>query len=139
MNNKIIIGILAAILLTITLGCGSSESIVEKAGSGTNGANSNGASNKTLGDRAIETAVGDEKIGVPECDELMENLARLSHSPDDSYVTKAARQYALNKIRESIKTSIEQNKNDKTQMSKECREYRAQLDKFKAEDTANKQ
>ena len=138
MKNKIITGIISATLLTVSLGCGAADS-VEKAVSGTNVVNSNSASNKTLGDRAIETAVGDQKIGVPECDDLLENLAQISHSPDDNYVTKAARQYALNKIRESIKTSIEENKNDKTQMAKECKDYRAQLNQFKTQEAANKQ
>lgn len=136
MKNKIIIPVILPILLTIALGCSAIDS-TEKPISGTNAVNSNSTANKTLADQAIETAVGSEKIGVPECDDLLENLAAFSHSPDDSYVTKAARQYALNKIRESIKKSIEENKNDKTQMAKECKEYRAQLEKFKTQEAAN--
>ena len=126
------------IVLTIGLGCGISES-VEKAVSGTGETNSNGAGNKTLTDTAIDTAVGNEKIGVQECDDLLEDLAAIVQKPDDNYVSKATRQYVLSKIRENIKKSIEQNKNDKTQMAKECKEYRGQLDKFKNQEEANKQ
>jgi uncharacterized protein YaiI (UPF0178 family) len=48
-------------------------------------------------------------------------------------VTKAAREYALNKIRESFKQSIEEHKGDKAAMAKECRQFKTQLDKFKSE------
>jgi hypothetical protein len=133
MKNKIIVPVVLLILLTIALGCGAFDSVEKPL----NRANSNVAANKTLADQAIETAVGVEKIGVPECDDLLESLAEFSNSPDDSYVTKAARQYALNKIRENIKRSVEENKNDKTQMAKECKEYRAQLEKFKTQEVAN--
>lgn len=139
MKNKIFIPAVLMILLTIALGCGISER-VEKAFNGAGETNSNSAAaNKTLTDTAIDTAVGDEKIGVQECDDLLEDLAAVVQKPDDNYVSKATRQYVLSKIRENIKKSVEQNKNDKTQMAKECREYRGQLDKFKNQEEANKQ
>jgi hypothetical protein len=120
------------------IGCSFSENL-EKTIIGTNDANSNNATNKTLTDRAIETAVGDEKIGVPECDDLLERLADIAQTSDDNYVSKATRQYVLSKIRENIKRSIEENKNDKTAMAKDCKEYGGQLDKFKAQEETNKQ
>ena len=138
MKNKIIIPSVLAILLTIALGCGISER-VEKAIGTANETNSNGASNKTLTDTAIDAAVGSEKIGVQECDDLLEDLASVVQNPEDDYVSKAARQYVLNRIRENIKKSVEQNKNDKTQMAKDCQEFRGQLDKFKNQEAANKQ
>ncbi|HEX8638486.1 MAG TPA: hypothetical protein VF692_10510 [Pyrinomonadaceae bacterium] len=138
MKNKIICPAILAIFLTIGLGCGISER-AEKAISGTNETNSNAPVNKTLTDQAIDTAVGDEKIGVQECDDLLEDLAALVQKPDDNYVSKATRQYFLSKIRENIKKSIEQNKNDKTRMANECKEYHGQLDKFKNQEEANKQ
>lgn len=62
-----------------------------------------------------------------------------SESPDDNYVTKAARGYALKKIRESIKKSIEENKNDTVKMAKECKDAKVELDKFKAEEESKNQ
>lgn len=138
MKNKIIFPIVTAILLTVGLGCGISER-VEQAIGGANEANSNGAVNKTLTDTAIDAAVGSEKIGVQECDDLLEDVAAIVQQPEDNYVSKATRQFVLNKIRENIKRSVEQNKNDKTQMAKDCKEYRGQLDKFKNQEEANKQ
>jgi hypothetical protein len=137
MKNKIITLLVLSILLTIVVGCSFSENL-EKTISGTNEANSSNA-NKSLTDRAIETAVGDEKIGVPECDDLLERFADIAQAPDDNYVSKGTRQYVLSKIRENIKRSIEENKNDKTQMAKDCKEYRGQLDKFKSQEETNKQ
>ncbi|HLM59596.1 MAG TPA: hypothetical protein VK308_02220, partial [Pyrinomonadaceae bacterium] len=57
--------------------------------------------------------------------------------PDDDFVTKAAREYALNKVRESFKRSIEEHKGDKAAMAKECRQFKTQLDKFKTESNTN--
>ena len=138
MKNKITTLFVLFALLTFVLGCSFSENL-EKTIGGTNEANSNSATNKTLTDRAIETTVGGEKIGVSECDDLLESLANIAQAPDDSYVSKATRQYVLSKIRENIKRSVEENKNDKTQMAKDCKEYRGQLDKFKAQEEINKQ
>ena len=137
MKNKIIIPAILAMLLTIGLGCGISER-VEKAIGGTTETNSDSASNKTLTDTAIDSAVGNEKIGVQECDDLLEDLTKIIQKPDDNYVSKATRQYVLSKIRENIKKSIEENKNDKIQMAKECKEYRGQLDKFANQGETNK-
>ena len=138
MKNKIITPVILATLLTIGLGCGISER-VEKAIGGAGETNSNVAANKTLTDTAIDSAVGNEKIGVHECDDLLEDLAAIVQKPDDNYVAKATRQYVLSKIRVNIKKSVEQNKNDKTQMAKDCKEYRGQLDKFKNQEAANNQ
>jgi hypothetical protein len=139
MKYKITIPAMFSLFLMSALGCG----LIERAENNNKAANqtnaNGGAANKTLTDTAIETAVGGEKIGVPECDELLERLAQISESPDDSYVTKAARQFALSKIRENVRRSFEENKNDKTKMAKDCREYRAQLDKYKTQESSDKQ
>lgn len=88
---------------------------------------------KTLPEKAIDTAVGEEKIGVPECDELLDSLADMAKSPEDEgYVTRAARGFALNKIRTSLKQSIEENKNDKVELAQDCKDLKAEIDKYKA-------
>jgi hypothetical protein len=47
------------------------------------------------------------KLAFPECDEIFNFFADQAKSPDDDFVTRAAREYALNKIRERLKQSIE--------------------------------
>lgn len=128
--------IVSAILLVFGLGCGISEK-VQKAVGGSDNTSAN--SNKTLTDKAVDVTVGEEKLGIPECDQLFEELTAQSKSSEDDYVTKAAKQFALNKIRESIKKSIQENKNNPQQMAKDCKEFKAQLDKFKSEEQSNKQ
>ena len=128
MKNKFVFLTSLAILFVSALGCsfynpleGSSNS------SATN-------DNRTLSDKAIDSTVGGEKIGVPECDEVFDFFADQAKSADDDFVTKATREYFFNKIRESFKQSIEENKGDTEKMAKECRKYKDQLDKFKAEE-----
>ena len=131
MKNKFIFSVSLAVLFVSVLGCSFYNPLESSS-------NSSGGDNRTLSDKAIDSTIGEGKIGVPECDEVIDFFADQGKSPDDDFVTKAARGYALNKIRESFKQSIEENKGDTASMAKECREFKTQLDKYKAEEN-NKQ
>ena len=53
----------------------------------------------------------------------------------------ATREYYFNKIRENIRKDLEKNENNpnkKEEMAKNCRDYKKQLDKFKAEEDKKK-
>ncbi len=127
------LGLLALIAVGFVLGCGLVDRI-QKTATGPETANSN----KTLTDKAVDTTVGESKIGVPECDEVMDMLAAEANNPDDGYVTKAVKATFLNRIKDAIKQSVEENKNDKTELAKNCREFKTQLQKYKTEQQANK-
>ena len=135
MKNKF--SSLAAILILVisVLGC----SYYNPLSDSTSNSNVAVVRDKSLSDKTIDAAVGDEKIGVPECDEVVDFFAEQARSQDDNYLTKATRQYVFNKIREQFKQSIEENKGDTAKLAKECKEYKTQLDKYKAEEDANKQ
>ena len=120
MKNTVSTLIIASILLTASLGCG----FVNRGQKDTKDPH-----DKSLTDKGIDIATGNERIGVQECDDLMDSIAEQSRSEDDNYVTKAVKGYVLNKIRESVKKSIEENKNDKVAMAKECKDFRVQLEK----------
>jgi hypothetical protein len=120
MKNTVSTLIIASILLTASLGCG----FVNRGQKDTKDSH-----DKSLTDKGIDIATGNERIGVQECDDLMDSIAEQSRSEDDNYVTKAVKGYVLNKIRESVKKSIEENKNDKVAMAKECKDFRVQLEK----------
>ena len=99
---------------------------------------SSSSSDKTLDDKVVDTAVGDEKIGIPECDDVFDSLANETRSDDEGYIVKAFRAYYVNKIREAIKKSIEENKGNPVKLAKECRDLKTQLDKYKAEEKSKK-
>ncbi|MGC2235828.1 MAG: hypothetical protein WA584_06685 [Pyrinomonadaceae bacterium] len=124
MKNKYLLLTAAAILFISVLGC-----------SYFNQTQSN--SNKTLPDKAVDSTVGEEKIGIAECDEAFDDLTKLANNDEDDMLTKAGKRAALNKIRENLKQSIEKNKKDKTQQAKECREYKTQIDRFKTKESTN--
>jgi len=139
MKNKSIIFAVLLNILIIGLGCGISDG-VKKAVTGTDNANAANADNKAIVDKTADTVFGGEKIGVQECDELYDYVADLiTKGENEDYVTRAARQYFLNRVREQIKASIDENKNDKTQMAKDCKEYRRQIDAFISEQPGNRQ
>lgn len=131
MKNKVNAIFTFFFLLIFALGCSfynASESDSSKSG------NLQTSNDKTLSDKAIDSTIGEEKIGVKECDEVIEYFAKLSESEDENFVTKAARGYALNKIREGFKKSVEENKGDTQKLAKECADFKHQLDKYKSEE-----
>lgn len=145
MKNALTFALATTVLFLSVLGCSWWNPLASKPETNSRPASNqttkeaNTTKDKPLDEQAIDTVVGDEKIGVPECDELIESLVAQSENPDEGYMAKAARQFALNKIRESIKKSIEENKGDKTQMAKDCRDFKDQVDKFKTQEESNKQ
>ncbi|MFN0139028.1 MAG: hypothetical protein ACKVQW_02940 [Pyrinomonadaceae bacterium] len=128
MKNTIFASIALMILLFVGLACSSINPFADKAGQ-TN-------SNKTLTDKAVDTAVGEEKIGIAECDEVIDAITSELNNPDDNFITKAGKAVVLNKIKESIKTSVEENKGNKAEIAKSCGEFKKELDKFKSEQDA---
>ena len=129
MKNKFASLISLAVLFVSILGCSYYNPL--------DGSSNSADDNRTLSDKTIDATIGKEKIGVPECDEIVDFFADQTKSADDDFITKAAREYALNQIRESFKQSMEEHKGDKTAMAKDCREIKTQLDKFKTEDNTN--
>ena len=128
MKNKVSCGMALMALLVVVLGC---SSITDRL-------SESNASNKSLTDQAVDTAVGESTTGVPECDEVMNMLAAEMNNPDDNFVTKAGKGYVLNKIKEGIKQSIEKNKNDTAKTAKECRNFKVELEKYKADQEKSK-
>ena len=117
----------AACLLFAAMGCGIADRIQQEV---TGSDNTN--ANKPLTDRAVDTAVGEQKIGVPECDEVMDMLATYANNPDDNFVVKAGKAMIVNKIRDAIKTSVAENKTDTVELAKDCRQIKTELEKSMA-------
>jgi hypothetical protein len=126
-----------ALILAAVLGCGIAERAKKEMGAG-NAANANANSNKTLTDKAIDTAVGEEKVGIPECDEVIDILAAQANNPDDNFVTKALKATALTRFREQVRKSLENNKSNRTDIAKFCRDFKSNLEKSPSESEANK-
>lgn len=125
MLNKVL---LLLVFASVVLGCGLADRVqkaVTEPESNTSVSNAN--SNKTLTDKAVDTAIGDERIGIPECDEAMDLLVAQADNPDDNFVTKAVKKTALNTFRDQLKRNLEQNKADKKEVAKFCREFRDNL------------
>lgn len=129
--------IVGIILISFVLGCGS----LNPFSSGSEGPSNTSTSpngDRSVTDKAIDTTVGRSKIGVPECDEVMDLIeTELSNSEDD-FVTKAIKATVLNRIKDGIKESVDKSPNDTVELAKTCKEFKIQFDKFKAEES-NKQ
>jgi hypothetical protein len=124
--------------LASVLGCGMRGS-AKKASNIKTTANANtaNANEGSLANKAINAAVGESKLGVPECDELFDALAVQTQSPDDSIVTRTAKQVFLNKLREDLKKSTEENRNDKVKMATQCKDFKTQLDAYSGNTNSN--
>lgn len=135
MKNKFILLASVMILLMVILGCG----VMNPFSGGSDGGSSNKPiDNKTTTDRVVDSTVGEERIGIEECDQIVDELAGQTKSKDEGYIVKAFRQYYVNMIRESVRKSIEENKNDPEKLRTECKKIRVQLDKFQAEEESKK-
>jgi hypothetical protein len=140
MRNKIF---LILIILPIVFGCGLVDR-ARKAATETQPSNSNTVSipvstnsNKSITDTALDAAVGEKKIGIPECDEAMELLTAQAEDPEDSFVTKAVKKTALNTFRDHVNRSLEESKTDKKELAKFCREFRDNLVEPKTAENSN--
>ena len=122
MTKNIAASIAASLSLLVILGC----SQVDRLTGG--GSNQNGSLTET----GVNAAVGEQKVGIPECDEVLEMIAAEARNEEDSFVTKAVKQAFLNKIRESIKRSIEENQNDKAGLATSCREFKQQIQNYRS-------
>jgi hypothetical protein len=127
MKNKFVFSVSLAVLFISVLGCSFYNPLEGSS-------NSAGGDNRNLSDKTIDATIGESKIGVPECDEIFNFFADQAKSPDDDFVTRAAREYALNKIRERLKQSIAEHQGDTAAMARECRKFKTELDKFKAQE-----
>jgi hypothetical protein len=140
MKNTFICAVISIVLFLAVLGCSSLNPFSDSPKPGNtqvaNTRNGNTPANskeKTLPEKAIDTAVGEETTGVPECDEVLNSLAEMAKSPEDEgYLMRTARGVLLNKVRTSLKQSIEENKNDKVELAGDCKDLKAEIDKYNA-------
>ena len=129
MKNKLSVLIVLAIFMFIALGCSMIWG-AKKAGSPDISTSSPGSdSNKSVTDKAIEDIADGETTGVQECDDLMKFISEQSQNPDDNWVTKGIRDYAIGQVKKSLRESIEQNKNDKKKMAEQCVDLRKSFEK----------
>jgi len=95
-------------------------------------------SGKSLKDRGVDVVVGDQKIGIPECDDVVDFFNHEIDNPDDDFVTKAMKKTALNQVKERFREAVEENKADKVELAKVCKDFRQNLEQFKEESESNK-
>lgn len=129
MRNKFAFAFVVVALMALVLGCGRLNPLSGDTGS---------SGDKTTTDRAVDTVVGEERIGIPECDAVMDFFDREMNSPDDNAISKAIKATVLNTMKENFRKSIEENKTDRAELAKTCAEFKKNLDKYKAEEDAKK-
>ena len=137
MKNKLFALLALSMLVAVVLGCGSINPFSSKSKS-----NSSTGSNKSLTDKGVDTVVGDETTGIPECDEVMDMISAETNNPDDGYLVKAGKALFFNKFKESIRKGIEDKKNKNANatadLAKTCSDYKKQIIKYKAEEEEKK-
>lgn len=129
MKNRLNFLIVIAIMFfVIGCSCGKFADFGSKDTSTEKTKTSDSTSNKSLTDRATDVVTEGEKIGVPECDELMDYFRTKIENEETDFVTKAILKTMESQFREGIKKSLEDNKSDKAQTAKFCKEFKKNLD-----------
>lgn len=132
MKNKFTLVFSLLLLTTFALGCGWLNPFSGKSSSNS-GSSSGGSQDKTITDKAVDTAVGEKKIGIVECDELMDLITKEMNNPDDDVFTKTIKATVFNRIKDSIRENVEQNQSDPEELVKTCKELKVQFEKAKTE------
>jgi len=91
-----------------------------------------------LEDEAVNVAVGDKKVGIRECDEVIETFTKNLNNPDDGVIVKGAKRVALNQFREELKRRIDENQADPQAVADFCREFGKNLADSSKETDANR-
>ena len=139
MKNKFGLLSVASILFVSILGCRFYNPLADGADAPNRSDSKTAQSeDKSITDQTIESTVGGTTTGVVECDELLNSISEQSKNENDDYVSKATREFFLNRIRDGVRKSIEENKSDKVELAKNCADYQRQLTKFKAEEDEKK-
>jgi hypothetical protein len=128
MKNNITILAALFLLLTVGIAC----SFLDNVTSGGN--SSNGAGNSTTNSTDPNAAA---KTGVAECDDLIDLLNRDKSDPNDNFVTRKIKEYAIDFAKESIKKNIEENKGDKQKIADGCKEAKEEYLKNKEKNNQN--
>jgi hypothetical protein len=134
MKNNLSIVLILAIFTALGLGCGLSGKI-QKAVEGDKSSKSGDSTSKSgdTGSTTSDSGTDTESTGVPECDEVIKLIDDQMNTKDDNWATKAMKGYVFDKIKESIRESVEKNKGDKTQLAKDCKDAKKNVEKGIAE------
>jgi hypothetical protein len=138
MRNLISLAV-CAVALAAVLGCGVTDRAKKEMGGEANVANTNANANKTITDKAIESVAGEGKVGIAECDEVIDILAVQANTPDENFVTKAMKATALTQFKEQVKKRLDANKTNRADIAKFCRDFRSSLQKSSTDAEANKE
>lgn len=130
MKNKYnLLLIIAIMVFVIGCSCGGLDQFVSQDKPSGQSPNS---SNKTVTDQVTDVATTGEKIGIQECDDLMDYFRSKIESDNTDFVTKAVLKTLEARFREGIKQNLDENKADKVETAKWCKEFKKQLDEQEA-------
>ena len=131
MKNKInLLLVLAVMIFVIGCSCGNMGNMFSD--SKDNGKSSDKTLTEKVTDKVTDVATEGEKIGVPECDELMDYFRNKIDDEKTDFVTKAFLKTLESQFRAGIKKNIEENKTNKEDMAKWCKEFKSNIDKEEA-------
>lgn len=121
MKNNITIIAALFLLLTVGFGCGYINTGSSNSATPSNSADANATA----------------KTGVAECDELIDLLNKDKSDPNDDFVTRKIKEYAIDFAKESIKKNIDENQGDKTRIAQGCKEARTEYIRNKEKNNSN--
>lgn len=131
MKNKLnLLIVLGAMFFVIGCSCGNLGNLLqdEKQKPTDKTTSDNRTVTDKVGDKLTDVVTEGEEIGIPECDELMDYFRSKIDNEETDFVTKAFLKTLESRFREGIKKSIEENKSDKTETAKWCKEFKSNID-----------
>ena len=79
----------------------------------------------------LDKAAADAVKGIPECDEVLVMLATETNRKVGNEAANLNKTAFLNKVKEAVKQSVNNNKGDKAETAKNCKSLKAQFARYK--------
>lgn len=136
MKNNTVLIFAVLVIFTFVLGCGITERLKKSVGEEQTNTNTSTPPPTDLPEKTETNTItpDGEKIGIPQCDAVFDMLTeQMKPKEDETYTSKAAKEFYLNKIRESFRESIK-NEKDRDKLAENCTQLLEQLKKHKAEE-----
>jgi hypothetical protein len=89
--------------------------------------------NKSLADKATDVVTTGEKIGIQECDDLMDSFRAKIENENTDFTTKFILKALEDQFRQQIKQSLEQNNADRDATAALCKELKKSFDQQNAQ------
>ncbi|MGI8469465.1 MAG: hypothetical protein ACR2N3_13530 [Pyrinomonadaceae bacterium] len=139
MKNKFSILLVLAVMVIVTVGCGSLTDRATKAITDEGKKSASNSQSNSVG-MPVDSDDDDESTGIPECDQAIktidDEITRESSNSNDSWAVRGTRRFMFTEMKRGMKSIIEEHKNNSNSndslnnqnIAQTCRDFQKKID-----------